>query len=210
MRSARAARLPVVVSVLLLPDEPMVLPLLLGVSDEPLLAAGALDDPALLLGVDDELEPLAPIEEPLLLGDEAVPDDGDEPLAPIDVPLLAGVDELEELVDGCELLVSLLLDPEVAGALLEPDAPMELVDGLLVPVAGPPVLPGALLPPAAEPPLVPAAVPPEAALPELWARARPPNARAAAAARVVRVVLVALMLNSLIDMLGNAPAWRAG
>ncbi len=169
---------------LVLPDAPMVLPpllLLLDVSEEPLLAAGVLDELELVLGDDEE--------------------PGVEPLAPMEVPLL-GADELDELVEGCELLVllSLLLDPDADGVLLDPEAPIVLVAGSLAPGAGEPAA-------GAVPPL---ALGEELLLLELWATARPPNASAAAAARLVRVILVALMLNSLIDMLGNAPAWRAG
>lgn len=178
LRSARAARSVVVLPVLpeaVLPDEPMVLPLL-GVSEEvPLLAAGALEELELLLGDDGVLE-----------------DEADEPLAPIEVPLLLGDDELEELVDGAEplVLVSLLLVPEVAGAVLDPEAPMLLVDRSLV--LGPAAAPGPL---ALEPDeLLPVA--PAVPLPAVCANATPPNASAAAAARLVRVILVALMLNS--------------
>lgn len=172
-----------------LPDAPIVLPLLLEVSVEP-LAAGELDELELVLG-----------ELPGVLED----DEDEEPLAPMEVPLLG---EDEELDDGEEVLVSLL--PLALGLVvlpavpLEPEAPIVLVErsfGLVAPCA--PAVPAA-----GE--LVPLLAAGELLLLELWAMARPPNARAAAAARVVRVVLVALMLNSLIDMLGNAPAWRAG
>lgn len=165
-----------------LPEAPIVLPLLLlEVSVEP-LAAGALDELELVLG-----------ELPGVLED----DEDEEPLAPMEVPLLGDVEELD---DGEEVLVSLL--PLALGVvvLLEPEAPIVLVErsfGLVAPCA--PAVPAA-----GE--LVPLLADGELLLPELWAMARPPNARAAAAARVVRVVLVALMLNSLIDMLGNAPA----
>lgn len=166
-----------------LPDAPIVLPLLpllpLEVSVEP-LAAGALDELELVLGEllglledDEDVEPLAP----MVLGDE----------------------ELDELDAGEDVLESLLLLPLALGVVvLEPEAPIELVERSLglVGVAAPAVPPAA--PAAGEAPVDP--------LLELWAMAMPPNARAAAAARVVRVVLVALMLNSLIDMLGNAPA----
>ncbi|HYD74738.1 hypothetical protein [Ramlibacter sp.] len=196
LRSARAARSLVLLSVVLLPalpDAPMVLPLLLPlleVSDEPLLAAGELDELELVLGE--------------LLG--VLEDEDEEPLA----PMVLGDEELDELDDGEEVLESLLplalglvVLPLVLGLLLEPEAPIELVERSLglVGVEAPAVPPAA--PAAGEAPVDPL-------LPELWAKAMPPNARAAAAARVVKVVLVALMLNSLIDMLGNAPAWRAG
>jgi hypothetical protein len=210
LRSARAARLPLV-SLLLLdasllpevePLEPIVLPLLLGVLAEPeALLDGVLEEPEELVAggvlvLELELEPLAPIEVPLLLGVLLLLES--EALGELlELEPLGELEELEEL--GVAVL-----------PLLEPEAPIVLVERSfgLVPEAEPPVLAAgelALLPPAA--------VLPPVLLPELWAMAKPPNARAAAAATVVRVVLI--MSNSLIELPtrgwdGKAPAGGAG
>ena len=151
------------------PLAPMVLPLPEGEAEEPeALVDGEVvvpEEPAVEPEVDGE------VDEPAL-----------EPLAPIDVPLLLGV-----LVDDELLLLGLVV--------LEPEAPMVLVcgeEGLAPPAAAPgpeallvpDVVPALVVPPLA---LVPPALP---AVPELWATAKPPKARAAAAATVVRVVLI--------------------
>lgn len=112
---------------------------------------------------------------------------------PVPVPLAAVLPEPvvldEELLLGevLELLLGEVL-------LLEPEFMLE--EGLLlvvplVPVVGPPLAPVAALLPVPEPP-----VPEEE--PEDCARATPPMARAAAAAKVVRVFFVLIMSNSLI------------
>ncbi|TFZ02377.1 hypothetical protein EZ313_14005 [Ramlibacter henchirensis] len=192
MRSARAARLPlaslelpepIVLLLELLPLEPIVLPLLLGVLAEPEAVDGELaepEEPAVepeAGGVVLELElepPLAPIDVPLLLGELL------EPLLALGVlaePLALGV-LVEPLAAGVLLLLEelgvllepLALEPLVLGVLPEaPIVPVVPVDverscGLVVP-AVPLALP---LPPLvleAEP-LVPL---PEA--PALWAMA---------------------------------------
>lgn len=188
------------------PLAPMELPLLLGVLDE-LLVDGELEEleePEVAGGVDElELEPLAPIEEvpPLLLGVLAELEVSLEPLLALGLlvealPLGELADELLLGVPDDELLLGVLLDELlVLGVVLEPEAPMVLVDlsfGFAVDV--PPALLGLELEPALEPALAPA-LPPEE--PALWAMAKPPKASAAAAATVVRVVLI-MSLYSLI------------
>lgn len=201
---------PIVLPEALEPLEPIVLPLLLGVLLEDELLEGVLaepDEPVVeepeVDGVvaEPELEPLAPIEVPLLplvLGELAVELDVSVELE----PLALGVLE-EELLLGVlaeELLLGVVLEDEDEPAVLglvvlePPEAPIELVEGLdgLAPPAAAPgpeallvpeVVPALVVPPLA---LVPPALP---ALPEL-AMAKPPKARAAAAATVVRVVLI--------------------
>lgn len=170
LRSARAGRLPLVeVSdeepiVLLLPE--LLPPEALGVvaDEEPVDGVEAEEPDELVDGV--LLEPLAPMEVPL----------ADVPPLALGVLLL----ELPEaLGDELEL-------PE--GVADEPEAPMvepvlgEALGDFSVPPAAPPLV-SALLAPLA--PLAPPA--------PLWATATPPNARAAAAASVERVILVARM-----------------
>jgi hypothetical protein len=187
-----------------LPEAPMVLPLPVepleveplevegleveGLLDEPLADEPEVDG----LVVDGlEEEPLAPIEVPL-------------PLVPLLAPGEAVLGELEldePLVLG-EVELPLVLGEAVL-PLLEPEAPMVLVDGAVD--ASWLLLPEALVP----------AVPLLPDEPELWATAKPPNASAAAAASVVRVILVALMcVYSLIngplrELVGDA-GWGAG
>ncbi|WP_427915357.1 hypothetical protein ACPWT1_10775 [Ramlibacter sp. MMS24-I3-19] len=170
----------------LLPDEAPIEPLL----DEE-LGDDVVDELVSVLLLPVVLEDGEVEEEPL---DEPVPD------APIDDELLLG--ELDELVDGEAPIVD------------DDDLSVELVDGvlpavLLLELGVLELLPAVLgvlllvpvLLPLVEPELVPApAEVPELPVPELWAMARPPKARAAAAARVVRVVLVALILNSLMEL----------
>lgn len=180
MRSARAARLPLVslelpepIVLLEEPLEPAVLPEVEGLAPiVPLLLLGELDELELVDGeLDEPDEPV--VEEP--------EDDGEvveplEPLAPIDVPLLLGVlaEELEVSLEPL-LALGLLLD-ELLGVLLEPEAPIELVDGWVAEEpegdAPPADAPGpeALLVPAVVPALL---VPPPLEEPpaELWAMA---------------------------------------
>lgn len=123
-----------------------------------------------------------------------------------EAPIVLPPEPVDPLADGEVGELELLL-----GVLLEPEAPIELVErSVVLPLvlgdAAPPLAPGELLELAPDEPSLLLLAPGALLLPELWATATPPNARAAAAARAVRVVLVALMLNSLIDMLGNAPA----
>lgn len=154
----------------------------------------------------------APIEPLLEEGDDVVVlvslvvlelelDDGvlDEPVdgdAPMDDELLLG--ELDELVDGDAPIVdedlSVVLEGVLPAVLLLELGVLELVLGvlLLVPV----LLPLVEL----EPELLPAEVPVPLVPEDAWAMAAPPKARAAAAARAVRVVLVALILNSLMEL----------
>lgn len=116
--------------------------------------------------------------------------DGD---APMDDELLLG--ELDELVDGDAPIVDEDEDLSVVlPAVLELGVLELLVLGvlLLVPV----LLPLVEL----EPVLLPAEVPALPVPEDDWAMAMPPKARAAAAARAVRVVLVALILNSLMEL----------
>lgn len=118
--------------------------------------------------------------------------DGD---APMDDELLLG--ELDELVDGDAPIVDDDEDLSVvlpAVLLLELGVLELLVLGvlLLVPVLLPLV--------EFEPELLPAEVPVPLVPADDWAMATPPKARAAAAARAVRVVLVALILNSLMEL----------
>jgi len=181
---------PVVVSVL--PDEAPIEPLLELGDDEVdelvsvLLLPVVLDDGELEVLDDGEVA-----EDPL---DEPVPE------APMDDELLG---ELEAPVDGEAPIVDddeedlsvAVLEGVLPAVLLLELGVLELVLGvlLLVPVLLPLVEPE-LVPAPAEVPELPVPVP------ELWAMARPPIARAAAAARVVRVVLVALILNSLMEL----------
>jgi hypothetical protein len=168
---------PVVVSVLP-DDEPIeeLLPDELGVEDEELVSL--LVEP-LVDGVVEGVVALEPLEEPV---PEAPMLDELEPGVLLDVPVEGDApivdedDEGEAPVLGLEGVVVLeaaepAVSPPVFGA----------VDVLLL---APPLLPAAPPEPPAEPPLV-------------WATAIPPIARAAAAARVVRVVLVALIWISL-------------
>ncbi len=199
MRSARAARLPLVplvpdVSVL---EEPMVLP-------EPVEP----DEPEVLPEAPEVLpdDPLAPMLEP-------EPVEPDEPVEPEALGVLDDEPEvdglLEEELEEPDGLAPIVLEPEL------PEAPLALVsvdEPLGVPVVEPAVgaaeAPPGLEPVvgevglllAAAPPALPLAplAPPAEPLPEDWATAKPPKARAAAAAMVVRVVLTALMSNSLI------------
>ena len=191
-------------------DEPMVEPLPEVPDEAPevlvSLLLEPLDDGVLEELVDGELEelPEAPIEELLLgellevLGEVAalggvvdgeapiVDDDEEDGELPAVLPLELGV---------------LVLLPAVLGVLLLVPVPLPLVE------VEPLLLP-------AEVPELPVPAAPEA--PDDWATAYPPKARAAAAARVVRVVLVALMLNSLMELparvgdwseAGNAAGW---
>lgn len=145
------------------------------------------------------IEPL--LEEPDdVLGDEelvSLLDDGEleEPVpeVPTDDELLGVLDELVEgeapmVVDEDDLSVALaagvVVLPLLAAGAVELVLPAVLGVLLLVPVLLPLV--------EVEPVALPADVP-ALPVPEVWAMARPPNARAAAAARVVRVVLVALI-----------------
>lgn len=149
--------------------------------------------------------PIEPLLEPDdVLGDEelvSLLDDGelDEPLeepvpeVPIDDELLGVLDELVEgeapMVDdeddlSVALAAGVVVLPVLAAGAVELVLPAVLGVLLLVPV----LLPLVELEPVALPADVPALP-----VPEVWAMARPPKARAAAAARVVRVVLVALI-----------------
>lgn len=156
--------------------------------------------PEEVLGEDDEeLVSLLPVLLPVVLEDGEL--DVPVPEAPMDDELLLGV--LDELVEGeapivvdddlsVALAAGVLVLPLLAAGAVEPVVLLEVLGVLLlVPVLLPLV--------AAEPELLPAEVPALPA-PELWAMARLPNARAAAAARAVRVVLVALILNSLMEL----------
>jgi hypothetical protein len=166
LRSARAARLP------LAPPVP---------------------DVSVLAPIDEEL-PVEPLVDGLvaalpegLAADEELLEDGvvveDAPEAPIEL-LEPGSDD----VDGPGLAAGALLEPEGEAPIVleEPEVP-----GLwLAPVVGcePPV--PAPAPVVADPEVAPPAAVP---LPDVWATAKLPIARAAAAARVVRVVFIALM-----------------
>jgi len=188
---------PVVVSVLP-EDEPIeeLLPDVLGLEDDELVSL--LLEGVLVL---EEPVPEAPIDE-LLLGVLAL-EPLDEPVPDAPIELDDEGDVLEELDDG---IVEELDEGEVVDEPVEleaPGAPMLLVPepDVSPPVFGavdvllllPPVLPALDAPvPVPEP-----EVPPVPAAPPAWARAYPLKARAAAAARVVMVDLVALMLNSL-------------
>jgi hypothetical protein len=103
------------------------------------------------------------------------------------VPLVLGLVVLEL---GLGLVVAAPLDELGVPLVLEP----VVLPVPEAPVCEPPVLPG-LAPVALEPLLVPE----EPDAPPVCAIATPPMARAAAAARVVRVFLVVLMLNSLMQ-----------
>jgi len=190
----------VVVSVL---DEPLA-PMVLLLPVEP--------EPVVLLPVEPEpVEPEAPIVLPLPEPVEPVePDEPVEPVEPVEPE--APIDDVDgELVDDEPVAaVSLLLlgvdvpvvepvVPEAPSVLLEPVEPVEplvlgeaavepAADGL--PAFGPVVGDGLRAEPLALPP-PPAAPEPDA--PEPWATAMPLMARAAAAASVVSVFLVALM-----------------
>lgn len=156
-----------------------------------------------LLGVEvDELVSVLPVVLLDVLDDGEVAEDPlDEPVpeAPMDDELLG---ELEAAVDGEAPIVDddeddlsvAVLEGVLPAVLLLELGVLELVLGvlLLVPVLLPLV--------EAEPVLLPAEVPEPLVPPEVWAMARPPKARAAAAARAVRVVLVALILNSLMEL----------
>lgn len=149
---------------LLLPE--LLLPEVLGVvaDEEPVDGVEADEPDELVDGV--LLEPLAPMDVPL----------PDVPLLALGVLLLALP---EALGDELELL---------EGVLDEPDAPIEPV--VLPPAAwllGEAVF---LAVPSLAPPVEAPLAPP---LAPLWATAMPPNARAAAAASVERVILVARM-----------------
>lgn len=145
--------------------------------------------PPEVLGVVADEEPVDGVEaeEP----DELVDGMLLEPLAPMEVPLpdvpLLALGVL--LLELPEALGDVLELPE--GVADEPEAPIvepvlgEVLGDLSVPPAAPPLV-SALLPPLA--PLAPPAPPAP-----LWATATPPNARAAAAASVERVILVARM-----------------
>lgn len=162
------------------------------------VVVSVLDEPLapmeLLLPVDEPEEPVAPMELPLVDGVAA-----EEPVEP-DAP----IDEVDgEVVDGevdDEPLeaVSLLLGVELVLGLDEPEAPMVLLEPV-VPEALEPAVSALVGAPATGAPLgaalgdglvVDPALPPEA---EPWATAMPLMARAAAAASVVSVFLVALM-----------------
>ena len=167
MRSARAARLPDGVSVLLEPevDVSVLLP------EAPMLPV--LPEAAGLLELLDD--------EGVLVLDE------DEPLAPIVLGELEELDESE--ADG-----EVVLEPEAEGAVVLPDEPEAPIDWVLEAPAGLAVpLPPLVLPPEALLLALPPEAPDEPEAPVPWAMAKPPNARAAAAAIVVMVVLVALM-----------------
>lgn len=130
--------------------------------------------------------------------DDGVLDELVDGEAPMDDELLLG--ELDELVDGDAPIVdedddlSVVLEGVLPAVLLLELGVLELVLGvlLLVPV----LLPLVEL----EPVLLPAEVPALPVPEDDWAMAIPPKARAAAAARAVRVVLVALILNSLMEL----------
>jgi hypothetical protein len=179
LRSARAARLPLVslelpepIVLLEEPLEPAVLPEVEGLAPiVPLLLLGVLDELELEDGV--LAEPEEPVVEEPEVDGEAV-DGVLEPLAPIDVPLLLGVlaEELESLEPL--LALGLLLEELLLGVLLlEPEAPIAPVDGCAgvegeaAPAAAP--VPPALLVPLAEVPPLVLPLPPLAA--ELWAMA---------------------------------------
>lgn len=185
-----------VVSVL--PDEAPIEPLLEGPDD--------------VLGAAEELVSLEPVLLPVVLDDGELDEPLDEPVpeAPMDDGLLLGV-VLDELVDGeapivddeddlsVALAAGVLVLPLLAAGAAEPVVLLDVLGVLLlVPVLLPLV--------ALEPVLLPAEVP----APEVWAMARPPNARAAAAARAVRVVLVALILNSLMELSAGEGGTEAG
>lgn len=165
-----------------LDDEEELLPEVEGLAPiVPLLLLGELDELELEDGVLDEPD------EPVVEEDGELEDDEDgveleEPLAPMEVPLLLGVlaDELEESLEpllalGLDELLGVLLEEELLGVELEPEAPIVPVEGGVVdeveaPAAGP-APPALLLPlPVAEVPLLPAPLVPPLA-PELWARA---------------------------------------
>lgn len=141
----------------------------------PLLLLGELDELELEDGVLDEPE------EPAVDGELEDDEDGvelEEPLAPIEVPLLLGVlaDELEESLEpllalGLDELLGVLLEEELLGLVLEPEAPIVPVDGWVVaeepdgeapPAAGP--APAALLPPVPALDVPPEVPPPDAEL----------------------------------------------
>lgn len=198
--------MPVLESVL--PDEAPIEPLL----DEP-------DD---VLGDDDELVSLEPVLLPVVLEDGELDEPLDEPVpeAPMDDELLGELEPDEDEVEGEAPIVD--EDEDLSVAVLEgvlpAVLPLELGVLALLPVLGVLLLVPVLLPLVeAEPVLLPADVPalPVPALPDDWAMAMPPKARAAAAARAVRVVLVALILNSLMELparerVGPRPAFPAG
>ena len=150
------------------------------------------------------VSPLAPIE-----------------VLPLDVPLEPAVVLLSELLPGVLLTAESVLAPPVVPLAVDEPVPLVLLPDELVPLpvvapAVPPVLPAvplgllpvvAVLPPvpAPAPALAPVEEEPELDVPApapvpvpleplVWARDTPPIARAAAAARVVRVFLVVDMV----------------
>jgi hypothetical protein len=176
-----------------------------------------LEEPDDVLGdEDEELVSLEPVLLPVVLEDGELDEPLDEPVpeAPIDELLLGELELDEAPVDGEAPIVD--EDDDLSVAVLEGVLLLlELGVLELLPVLGVLLLVPVLLPLVeAEPVLLPAEVP-ALPVPEVWAMASPPKARAAAAARVVRVVLVALILNSLMELparerLGPRPAFPAG
>jgi hypothetical protein len=125
--------------------------------------------------------PLAPMEVlPLVLGLAAV-----EPLLVLG---LAAVEPL--LVLGLAEVEPLLVLVSVLGAALGVLGVCVVEEPVAAPAAGVEVLPEADEPAVPEPEVEPP-------LPDVWAMDSPPTARAAAAARVVRVFLVVVIANSL-------------
>lgn len=162
---------------LLLPE--LLLPEVLGVvaDEEPVDGVEADEPEELADGV--LLEPLAPMEVPL----------PDVPVLALGVLLLELPDALGdalELPEPLELLEGVADEPEAP--IVEPVLGEALGDLSVPPAAAPPLV-SALLPLAPLAPLAPPLAPPA----PLWATATPPNARAAAAASVERVILVARM-----------------
>lgn len=123
--------------------------------------------------------PLAPMEVlPLVLG-----------LAAVDPLLVLGLAAVEPLLVLGLAAVEPLVLVSVLGAALGVVGDCVVEEPVAAPAAGAVLLPegeAALPEPEAEPPL-----------PDVWAMDSPPTARAAAAARVVRVFLVVVIANSL-------------
>lgn len=199
LRSVRAPRVPGVVPMVEDPEllGSLVVPLL-PVEDEPMLPLDPDEDPMPELPeVDPEL-PMLP-ELPLVLGVVVLEL---EPGVALELPMPPE----EPLVEP--LLPEAPMPPE----LVEPELSLEPVLPLVVPaepaVPEPPVVAEGeevVLAPPCPAPELPAAPLPEPAPPD-WARAKPPKARAAAAATVVRVLLMVCMDGLLIEW----PRWEAG
>ena len=111
------------------------------------------------------------------------------PLAPMEVlPLVLGLAAVEPLLVLGVAAVEPLVLVSVLGAALGVLGVCVVEEPVAAPAAGAALLPeGAAVP---EPEVAPP-------LPDVWAMDSPPTARAAAAARVVRVFLVVVIANSL-------------